>query len=272
MNSDLTPIENFEGVLVKRDDYHSEGYVNGGKLRQAEYLIKNRLGVIKRSYHNTVVCYCSIDSPQSAIISQVAKKYGLRCIILCYKTERPNINLSIAQKNGAEIYGISSGYNSVLFNRAKENFRKYYIVNMGFEGADVFSPIIEQVRNLPDDLDYLVIPVGSAMNFIGILKGLDRFNKFPKNIVGVYVGRKPHKIINKYYYGSQVFSLVRYYKPYNNKVKIKPFDPIYEAKAFDWIKKEIDVKKNKVLLWVVGVRNTNRNLIEKIKYKGFKIK
>lgn len=44
------------------------------------------------------------------------------------------------------------------------------------------------------------------------------------------------------------------------------FDPIYEAKAYSWITHNIDLKVNKVLLWVVGKRNLEFKTQE-IKYR-----
>ena len=44
--NELTPIENYKGILLKRDDYFTLKNVNGGKLRQAINLIYNNLDEI----------------------------------------------------------------------------------------------------------------------------------------------------------------------------------------------------------------------------------
>jgi hypothetical protein len=41
-----------------------------------------------------------------------------------------------------------------------------------------------QVKNLPDRLDYLVISVESGLQMAGILKGINRYNKRIGQIVG----------------------------------------------------------------------------------------
>lgn len=266
--AELSPIEEYSGVLLKRDDKYIYGFVNGGKLRQAEHLILNNLNTIRTKHNNTIVTNVSIKSPQSAIISSVCKKHNISCIILTYKTDKPNINLSIAQKEQAQIYGFKSGYSSVLKSYCLKLFPIAFYINMGFEDGRVIESIEEQVQNLPQDLDVLVVPVGSAMNFIGILNGLERYNLMPKSIYGVWVGKNPTKTIEKYYKGRLKFSLIKYPKPYGTEINIDNyfFDMIYEAKAYDWLIKNIDISKNKCLLWVVGRRNTNKELIEKINF------
>jgi 1-aminocyclopropane-1-carboxylate deaminase/D-cysteine desulfhydrase-like pyridoxal-dependent ACC family enzyme len=264
-------IEQYKDILLKRDDKFTLGSVNGGKLRQCLYLIEHNLEDIKTKHNNAVVCSVSLKSPQSAIVSEVCKKYGLTCNILTYKTRVPNRNLSIAQSNGANIYGFRSGYSNVLEAYAKKYFPNDFYINMGFASDDVINANTEEVANLPTDLDYLVIPVGSAMNFISILKGLVKFNINPKNIVGVYVGRKPFTTLEKYSFDfiNLNYKIVTSPYKYSREIDIENyfFDPIYEAKAYDWLIKNIDVKKNKVLLWVIGKRNLDFKT-EEINYKN----
>ena len=265
----LTPIEEYKGLLLKRDDKFILGLVNGGKLRQAIYLIEKNLEKIKKDYNSSVICSCSIKSPQSAIISEVCKKYGLTCNIVSYKTTLPNINLSIAQKNGANLYGSPSGYTSVIESRAKKI--NAFPINMGFESEEIIEANLDQVKNLPLDLDYLVVPVGSAMNFLSIIKGLIRFNIKPRKIIGIYVGKKPFKTLRKYVSNdiltSMDVTIIQSPHKYTDEVNIDNyfFDPIYEAKVYEWIMKNIDLERNKVLFWVIGKRNLEEPT-EKIKW------
>jgi len=253
----ITPIEAYQSILLKRDDLFKSGEVNGGKLRQAIYLIKNNLPLIKEKFASSVICSCSIKSPQSAIISEVCKNYGLTCNIVTYHTKEPNINLSIAQDNGAKIYGVGSGYSSVINAKARE-FKTSFFINMGFESPEVLEANIDQAQNLPKDLDYLVIPIGSAMNFISILRGLQRYNITPKQIIGVYIGKDPQKMLERYSPPLK-YRLVKYAKPYGTEVDIDNlfFDPIYEAKVYKWLlhSLQMELATKKILLWVVGKRN-----------------
>ena len=250
----LTPIEKFKDIWLKRDDRFVLGNVNGGKLRQAIHLIETNLEEIKNHYNSEVICSCSIKSPQSAIISEVCKKYKLKCKIVSFKTDKPNRNLTIAQENGAELIPSPSGYTSVLESIARKH--SGFWINMGFASEEVIEANIDQCENLPDDLDYLVVSVGSAMNFISILMGLEKFNKKPKHVYGVYVGKDPTPTLMRYYFLPQ-FVLVKSPYSYGTELKFYEslFDPIYEAKAYDWILRNLDYKNNKVLFWVIGKRN-----------------
>lgn len=262
---ELTPVEEFNGILLKRDDKFILGEVNGGKLRQAIYLIEKNLKTIKTKHNNEVICSCSIKSPQSSIISEVCKIYGLKCKIVSYKTKQPNINLTIAQKNKAVLIQSPSGYTSVIESIARK--QSGFWINMGFESEEVIEANINQVMNLPNNLDYLVVPVGSAMNFISILKGIENYGIRIKNIVGVYVGKDPRPTLKKYF-SNPTYELIK--SPYNYGQELNYFnyffDPIYEAKAYDWIIKNLDIKNNKILLWVVGKRNLNHPT-EEIKWQ-----
>lgn len=265
----ITPIQKYKDILLKREDKFILGEVNGGKLRQAIYLIEKNLETIRNKWNGIIVCASSIKSPQSAIISEVAKKYNLKCLITSYKTKKLNINLSIAQHNGAELFGYKCGYSNVLEHKARALFGFY--MNMGFSSEDAINANIEQVKNIPDDLDYLVIPVGSAMNFISIMKGLEIYNKIPRvGVCGVSVGRSPTKAINTYLKTNIPFKIYKSPYPYSKEINIDNFyfDPIYESKAYDWIQKNLDTKSSKVLMWVVGKRNLTFKP-QKIKWINF---
>jgi 1-aminocyclopropane-1-carboxylate deaminase/D-cysteine desulfhydrase-like pyridoxal-dependent ACC family enzyme len=253
----LTPIEKYGYLYLKRDDKFILGNVNGGKVRQAIYLIEKNLEEIKGKYNREVICSCSIKSPQSAIISEVCKKYGLKCKIVTYKTIKPNINLTIAKDNGAVLIQSPSGYTSVIESIAKK--QSGFWINMGFASPKVIEANISQVKNLPEDLDYLVVPVGSAMNFISILKGLEEYGVVvKKGIIGIYVGKDPKPTLEKYYFKNS-YMLIKSKYSYGTYVNVNNyfFDPIYEAKTYKWIEENLDYKNNKVLLWVVGKRNLN---------------
>ena len=289
--SEMTPVTRYlidgkkdKEIFLKRDDKFVLGKVNGGKLRQAIYLINKNYQKIIDNHKSSVVCSSSIKSPQSAIISTVCKAFDLHCNIVTYETKKENRNLSVAQIEGANIFGTKSGYTSVIESFAKKNFPNDFMTNMGFASDDIINANINQVENIPNELDYLVVPVGSAMNFISILKGVKKYNKKIGKIIGVYVGKEPFKSIAKYYGDlDKNVEIIKYPKPYGTEINVKCndyklndkiikgedyfFDPIYEAKAFDWIRENLMSRNNtysskrlnscspSVLLWIVGKRN-----------------
>jgi 1-aminocyclopropane-1-carboxylate deaminase/D-cysteine desulfhydrase-like pyridoxal-dependent ACC family enzyme len=271
--SELTPVEEYKinfdkkhynpvnkdaKILLKRDDKFVIGFANGGKLRQAvTLLLKNKEKIISEN-NGSVVCSCSIKSPQSGITATACKLFGFKCNIVTFKTKEGNSNLTIAKKEGAEFYGSPSGYNSVIDSYAKKYFPNDFFTKMGFSAIEIIDANVGQVENIPDVLDYLVIAVGSAMNLISVLKGIEKYHKKVRKIIGVWVGKEPFSNLERYYGKTNLnLELVKYDKPYGTWVDIDNcfFDPIYEAKAYDWLLTNLDCKNNKVMLWVIGKRN-----------------
>jgi 1-aminocyclopropane-1-carboxylate deaminase/D-cysteine desulfhydrase-like pyridoxal-dependent ACC family enzyme len=254
--NELTPIKEYKDILLKRDDlFNVGGLTNGGKLRQALYLIEKNASVIEEKYYGNVVCSCSNKSPQSAIISEVCELYGFKSKIVTCKTDKPNLCLTIAKNNNSEIYGTKVGWNSVIEAKARQLFG--FNIKMGFASDDIIEANIPQVQNLPRDLDYLVVPVGSGYNFISIMKGLERYQIPVGRVIGVWVGKNPTELIRKAIHANQNYILHQYSASYSTSLKKygNDFDEIYEAKAYDWIMRNLPYKDKKVLLWVVGKRN-----------------
>lgn len=127
----------------------------------------------------------------------------------------------------------------------------------------MFSAISRQVENIPDELDNLVITCGSGITTTGVLLGLVKYNKKVKNIYLVATAPDRQKLINE---NLSLNNIVMEYNiidlfhqkgfKYEDKL-YKSFDgidfhPNYEAKTFNWLENNIDYKKEKTLLWVVG--------------------
>ena len=66
--NDLTPVEEHNGILYKRDDLYcpyGENFVSGGKVRQCRDLILSNMKHIQENCDNTIATAASIASPQS---------------------------------------------------------------------------------------------------------------------------------------------------------------------------------------------------------------
>ena len=269
---ELTPVENHKGLYIKRDDLYKpfgDNTVNGGKLRQCYKLIES----IKDKYDGVISC-CSIYSPQAPITSAVANYFGLKAVI-CYgatnesrlqELEMPRL----ARQYNADLRIIStSGIHKILYNKAKKIAQEenLFVVDYGFNIIDypdiMFSAISRQVENIPDELDNLVITCGSGITTTGVLLGLAKYRKKVKNIYLVATAPNRQKLINK---NLSLNNMYREYtiidlfhqKGFKYEDKLyKSFDgidfhPNYEAKTFNWLENNIDYKKEKTLLWVVG--------------------
>lgn len=126
--SELTPVEEYNGVLYKRDDLFMpfpNEKLNGGKVRQAINLIYHNLDLIRSEYHNQVATTCQKDSPQGMIISRVAKAYNLSCFVgygnISQKTLAENTFIKhIRQNDGIVESIIKQGFDNAISSRLKK--------------------------------------------------------------------------------------------------------------------------------------------------------
>lgn len=275
----LTPVIKYDNVYVKRDDLFKpfeDIPLNGGKLRQAFALLENNKQIIKEKYNNTVVTATSIHSPQGLIISKVAKYNNMNCYVFVGRTNegvvnRNNLMHEVVKDSKLKIIG--GAWNNVL-KKYSTDFcleNNYFLVNYGINLNDdkdaILNSIILQVKNLPNELDYLVIPIGSGITFSGILLGLQKYNKKVKHVIGVQISGQ--NLINKIrynlgfeqtcfeYYISNEYKYSKQVKSYIGDLLL---DPIYEAKAWDYFIKNFDYRNKKVCFWVVGDTNTIREI------------
>jgi hypothetical protein len=141
-------------------------------------------------------------------------------------------------------------------------FNVKFGINLSSNPESMIKSIGNQVQNIPDDLDMLVIPCGSCITACGIMWGLLHYNKKPKKIYLIQIaGHFRHKEINGASKALGIdFPEYEYIPdktyPYNKQVRL-PFgggcmDPIYEGKAWDYMRKHLDYKGKRVLFWIIG--------------------
>lgn len=269
----LTPVEKRGGIYFKRDDLFApfgNGNVNGGKLRQAFFIIEKK---IKENNIKGVISGSSIHSPQSPIISSVAKYYNIDNIIIYGGVDQENLFKKpmplLCLKNDAKFVFVNSGRHSVIYNKAKkiQEENGYFIIEYGMNSKDnpyeFFESNAYQVKNIPDNLDDLVVTCGSGITTAGILYGIKKYKKNIKNIniVGVAPNRiekinKRLKFLNTNidYNYIDLFSSrgFLYEKQIKTKYYLIDFHPNYESKVFLWTMKNLEIKNKNVLFWIIG--------------------
>lgn len=264
---DITPVEEYNGVYYKRDDLFrpfDPEPLNGGKVRQCLTLIESNLETIRTKYNNTVATITSINSPQGIIISRVCQEFGIRCIIgVGGRGLNNNKICDEIRKNEGEIITLSGiAYDNVLYSKLMElnKIRPFFVIKFGInveESTEIRDYIANQVVNIPDDIINIIIPTGSGICAGSILYGMKKFEKKSTVHVIQIAGFDRTKTINKIE-SSIPYNYVSYKKfPYSKKVKIFinddfQLDTVYEAKAYDWMKLNIDVENEKTLFWCVG--------------------
>ena len=142
-------------------------------------------------------------------------------------------------------------------------------------GFQVMNTVAQQVKNIPDDVETVVGIAGSGLSMLGVAMGCKIWNKNVKTIHPValsdYVNKNKKQSYDnlppKYKFDGD-FNVVQSYYPYQYKLKLDEdieFDQTYEAKAWDWMVKNIKPSK-KVLFWDVGIKEYDLDYIEPIKW------
>jgi 1-aminocyclopropane-1-carboxylate deaminase/D-cysteine desulfhydrase-like pyridoxal-dependent ACC family enzyme len=275
--NDITPVEEYNGIYYKRDDLYmpfDDVPLSGGKVRQACSLVLDNYEYIKNECNGLIATPTALNSPQGIIIARVAKEFGFQSLIFYGATKTETLHrhplavhtLYLGAKLNLEA---KLGYDNVIQSLLKRKMEAGLVcynvkfgINLNENPDSIIKSIGNQVQNIPDDLDVLVIPCGSAITASGILWGLQEYRKSPKKIILVQIaGHNRVETIEKasdalgVEFPPYEFVVDKTYK--YNKLVCKSFgagylDPIYEAKAYDYMIRHIDIKDKKVLFWIVG--------------------
>lgn len=261
--NDLTPIEKYNGIYFKRDDKFQpfkDIPLNGGKLRQAFLLLYYNYIDIKHWCDGHVGSATSMLSPQGIIITRVAKEFGFKTY-LAIGGKRDNSLILLAKEIGAIIKRYNIGYEKTLITMLKQE-HKFFMVKFGLNVSTNRSAIINanalQVKNIPDKLDMLVIPVGSGISMAGILAGIKRYKKKVKRIIGIQIAGYDRRdvidgIVSNTKYEFYQDKTYPYHKLMSLYINInESLDPLYESKAFEYFINNFDFYRKKVLFWIVG--------------------
>lgn len=249
---DLTPVEYIDSmnVYVKRDDLFTVFGMHGGKSRAA-YQIINQL---KNKGYNDIVTAGSRHSPQCEIVSYICENLNLNCHVFMPFGEETSVIKNISKNSRTKIIRVKPAYNNVLSSKSLKyaNENNFGYVPFGMECKENIDITCNQVLNIPNEVQRIVVPIGSGMTFCSIINGLLKHN-INKPILGVQVGKDPKLVIKKYAPLSKfvdytiIKSSVDYSISVNHSVGTISLDPIYEAKCFDYLKAND-------LLWIVGRR------------------
>jgi 1-aminocyclopropane-1-carboxylate deaminase/D-cysteine desulfhydrase-like pyridoxal-dependent ACC family enzyme len=276
---ELTPIEEYDGILFKRDDlfmpFPNES-INGGKVRQAINLIHYNVDLIRTEYKGKVATSCGLHSPQGMIVSRVAKEYQLGCFVGYGRVLPENLIKNkfvqeIIRNKGTARTIASQPFDKVIYYHLRElrdegQGKNFFVIKFGIDidrNPVVIDCIANQVENLPS-LDNLVIPCGSGITSGAILRGIKKFDKKIEKIWVVHISGEDRRNDIRKIEDSVPFIYVKgtgyhYGEPISVTVDGRlNLDSIYESKAFDWLTKNFDYRTEKTLFWCVGNANFYR--------------
>ena len=245
-----TPIEFLphSGVFAKREDVFEIAGVRGGKVRTCWSLSQGAVGLCTAG---------SRSSPQVNIVAHIARHLNIPCRVHTPEGEL-SPELVSAQKSGAVIIQHKAGYNNVIIARAREDAKRqgWTYIPFGMECWEAVRQTRCQVRDIPRQVQRIVIPVGSGMSLAGLLTGLrvDLGSHIP--VLGVKVGADPTVRLQKYapvgyrWLVTLVDSGLNYHAPaQHTMLEGIRLDSHYEAKCIPFLQ-PYD------LLWIVGIRET----------------
>lgn len=244
---ELTPVCKIGDCFVKRDDLFEVFDVVGAKARQA-------YGIITKSDCDTVVTAGSRFSPQIQIVANICKHLGKKC--RCHTINgKDTEELLIAIGDGAEIiHHKDTWHNNVIIKRAMVDAEqnKCLYVPFGMESWESIYQTALQVKNVPDDVEHIVITAGSGMNLCGVLWGLKLLGRSDVRVTAVSVGYNVQKTLKKYAPTDiQNLTVVKSELGYEDKVFEKigdvELDPIYESKCVPYLQPNC-------LFWIIGKR------------------
>jgi hypothetical protein len=194
----ITPVELRGGIHWKREDFFRNAYgVNGSKFRACRHLLTQA----QAAGYDHVVSAQATASPQSSICATLAEELGMRCTIVV-GASKPHTaikhpNIAIAMAAGAELdTGCRVAYNGTLQPYARalaERLGAYQLpyaisppANSSLRDVEAFLQVnAPQVANLPDEIETLVLPFGSANTACGVIYGLH--DQRPESLREIYL-------------------------------------------------------------------------------------
>lgn len=181
-----TPLEEWAGVLVKREDLVDD-VVPSGKLRG----VLPHLAALKTAGVRTVVNAGATHSNSHVIVAYAASLVGLRAVCVV-NTSRPKPSTDAAAAYGAEVRLAGPSHLGPLRARAAAYAARYHRAHLlawGLAEAGVFSHYAAAVAEVPAAEGTIhIVPMGAGGVAAGIYDGLAAARRLgPERIVAVPV-------------------------------------------------------------------------------------
>lgn len=254
----ITPIEEYGGVFLKRDDLYVRGGACGGKARTCWHLATSEgaPGLIGMAHTlqpaKGLVTATARSSMQAQIVARVAHVLGVpaRCHM---PTGAKTEEMSCIEDSGGQLVQHRGGYTNVLVARAKAdcgNRPGWRYIPFGLEDWAAVHCTKRQVQGIPPEVSRIVICIGSGMSAAGVLWGL-QIQKLDIPVLGVRVGADPTRRLDKYAPARWraameiVGASVPYAKAIDASIGGVVLNAHYEAKCLEHV-------RHSDLLWVVG--------------------
>lgn len=247
---ELTPIENVDGVYLKREDLYAYAGVRGAKVRACMAFVQKAkdLGV-------GVITAGARQSPQVNFVAQIASRMGVRCRVHV-PSGKLTPEILAARAAGAKVIQHEAGYNTVIIKGARDDAAAsgWVEIPYGMESQESVDFTAPQVANIPKKVKRIVNATGSGMTLAGILHGLKNEGRDDVKVIAVCVGHVPEDRLDKWAPEGwrDMVEIVDLETPYDQAAKDCYFggvqlDPYYEAKCLPYL-------QSGDLFWLSAIR------------------
>lgn len=209
-----TPIEKLENIskiftnniYVKRDDLTGHHF-GGNKERKLEYIMADAIN----KNASVIVTVGSPTSNHNMITTGFANKLGLKTELIVIKKENMEnkkiSNYNICKMMGARIHEVNvdevkNKINQLLEKLRKEGEKPYFIEGGGHNvfGTISYIKMVEELKRQTENMginpDFIVLPVGTATTYAGILLGSNIYN-LKLEVIGISIARKKNRCIKE---------------------------------------------------------------------------
>lgn len=276
----LTPCEQYDGTWFKRDDLYQpfdDVPVSGGKVRHVQKLLEPQLAELRSRHDGVVLSACGVHSPFGLILTRVAHSYALRTVLFVGATTLGSVMqkhrmLRTATRFGATIdCSARIAYESALISALQKwqrahAGRGYWVKRFSIDAAEYMHALLHgtaaQTKNIPREVDTLVVPVGAGITAAALMLGLRLHAPWVERVVCVQIaGYDRRAEIDHLLRGLQStrryewHSTKRYAYAYQLRRTVAPgftLDPLYEAKAHEHMVDVLHMGGRRVLFWCVG--------------------
>ena len=259
--AELTPVIYEHGFYWKREDFYKFLDLNGSKARFILDTLYRKKDIIKEQYNNTIIVKNKLNSHSLYTQTRITEYLNMNLVniheidsytgtkeLQFYKNIQRNNKLLVFSQN------YTTGFR---FNQKSTDIDKYS-----------YTAIINQVKNIPKDIDYFIISCGSSQTLYGVLWGFIKYGNIPKHIFAI--GNKfPNPMIDLALLGLNCKFTWFDLRQFNNTVLQAPIDldTQHELRAWSFLitKLYTIIKGKKNLFWVTANYNFLRKLIQNTK-------
>lgn len=190
--TEFTPVETIGGLRFKREDCFAPlgyGGINGSKVRQCIWLMNEY--VKNSSMPCGVMSASSVNSPQVSAATVIGRHYGLDVVHVVGAINKKTVcttysDVTIGAALGASFLCCKVSYNPYLQKKLKDlasskTYQKYFVLPYGISLRDeasskevsAFHSVgANQCKNIPSDIETLVVPAGSCNSCASIMTGV----------------------------------------------------------------------------------------------------